>query len=170
MLIKESTSPFASNLVLVRMTEMSLRFYVDYSVLNSKTIKNAHAIFRVEEALEALGVLLGFQLVTYILYIGKWRWSQTPGTCSVYSRNLSHWEFARMPFRLTNAPASFQCMMQYILQVGNIHLRFCVISIDDCIIFIRRESFVDHVNNMNQAFARIRDHGLTMVESLEDHG
>ncbi len=101
MLIKESTSPFASNLVLVRMAEMSLRFCVDYSVLNRKTIKNAHAISRVEEALEALVVLLGSQLVTYILYIGKRRWNQTSGTCNIYSRNLSHWEFARMPFRLT---------------------------------------------------------------------
>ena len=52
--IKESFSPWASNVVLCRKKDHSLRFCVDYRELNSKTIKDAHALPRIDEILESL--------------------------------------------------------------------------------------------------------------------
>ena len=46
---------------------------------------------------------------------------------------LGFYECERMPFGLTNAPAMFQCLMQGCL--GNLHLQYCIIYIDDIIVF-----------------------------------
>ena len=48
-------------------------------------------------------------------------------------RPLGFYECERMPFRLTNAPASFQHLMQSCL--GNLHLQYCIIYLGDIIVF-----------------------------------
>ena len=53
--IRESHSPYSSPVVLARKRDGSLRFCIDYRKLNSKTIKDAYALPRMDEALEAMG-------------------------------------------------------------------------------------------------------------------
>ena len=48
-------------------------------------------------------------------------------------RSLGFYEYKRMPFRLTNAPATFQWLMQSYL--GNLHVQYCIIYLDDIIVF-----------------------------------
>ncbi|PIK39238.1 putative thy-1 membrane glycoprotein isoform X1 [Apostichopus japonicus] len=52
--IKESHSPWAAPIVIVKKKDGSLRFCVDYRKLNAKTRKDAHPLPRIEEALDAL--------------------------------------------------------------------------------------------------------------------
>lgn len=53
-IIRESSSPYASPIVLVRKKDGSLRMCVDYRQLNSKTQKDAFPLPRIEESLDAL--------------------------------------------------------------------------------------------------------------------
>ena len=46
---------------------------------------------------------------------------------------LGFYECERMPFGLINAPATFQHLMQSCL--GNLHLQYCIIYLDDIIVF-----------------------------------
>ena len=46
---------------------------------------------------------------------------------------LGFYKCERMPFGLTNAPATFQQLMQSCL--GNLHLQYCIIYLDDIIVF-----------------------------------
>ena len=46
---------------------------------------------------------------------------------------LGFYECEQMPFGLTNAPATFQWLMQSCL--GNPHLHYCNIYLDDIIVF-----------------------------------
>ena len=46
---------------------------------------------------------------------------------------LGFYECVRMPFGLTNAPAMFQRLMETCL--GELHLNWCIIYLDDIIIF-----------------------------------
>ena len=48
---------------------------------------------------------------------------------------LGFWECKRMPFRLTNAPATFQRLMESCL--GKLNLSWCIIYLDDIIMFSR---------------------------------
>ncbi|TWW68330.1 hypothetical protein D4764_19G0001280 [Takifugu flavidus] len=53
-IICESSSPYASPIVLVRKKDGGLRLCVDYRLLNSKTRKDAFPLPRIEESLDAL--------------------------------------------------------------------------------------------------------------------
>ena len=46
---------------------------------------------------------------------------------------LGFYECICMPFRLTNTPSSFQQLMESCL--GELHLQYCIIYLDDIIIF-----------------------------------
>ena len=47
--------------------------------------------------------------------------------------SLGFYECVCMPFRLTNAPATFQHLMEFCL--GDYHLKYYIIYLDDIIIF-----------------------------------
>lgn len=47
--IRESHSPFSSNVVLVRKKDGSLRVCIDFLRLNSRTIKDAYSLPRIED-------------------------------------------------------------------------------------------------------------------------
>ena len=64
----------------------------------------------------------------------------------------------RMPFRLKNAPATFQRLMQRVL--GDLHLKGCVVYIDDIIIYTKTEE--EHEQMLEKVFQRIRDAGLKL--------
>ena len=56
---------------------------------------------------------------------------------------LRFYECNRMPFRLTNTPTTFQCLMHSCL--GNLHWKNCIIYLDDIIIYSKtlKEHYID---------------------------
>ena len=63
-------------------------------------------------------------------------------------RPLGFHEYNRMPFRLTNTPVTFQCLMQSCL--GNLHLQKCIIYLDDIIIFSKMPK--EHLDRLRAVF------------------
>ena len=72
---------------------------------------------------------------------------------------LGFYEYNRLPFGLTNSPATYQQLMEDIL--GDYHLRICLIYLDDIIIFSR--TYEEHVDRLRKVFQRIHDVGLKLV-------
>ena len=52
--IRESQSPFSSNVVLVRKKDGSLRFCIDFRKLNSRTVKDAYTLPRIDDTIDSL--------------------------------------------------------------------------------------------------------------------
>jgi len=52
--IRESKSPFALNVVIVRKKDGTIHFCIDFRKLNARTKKDAYAIPRVEDTLHIL--------------------------------------------------------------------------------------------------------------------
>ena len=52
--IRNSKSPFSSNVVIVRKKDGTIRLCIDYTKLNQRTIKDAHAIPRINDTLHYL--------------------------------------------------------------------------------------------------------------------
>ena len=65
---------------------------------------------------------------------------------------LGLYEYNRMPFGLTNSPATYQRLMENVL--ADIHLKMCCVFIDDVIIF--GKTYEEQLHNLQLVFNRIK--------------
>jgi len=133
-IIRESSSPYASPIVLVRKKDGSLRICVDYRRLNAKTHKDAYPLPRIDVALDvlkgaqyccSLNLAHGFnQLPVKESDIEKTAFRT--GTGGLY-------EYTRMPFGLCNAPSTFMRLMDKAF--GDVNFQSLLVYIDDILVF-----------------------------------
>ena len=71
---------------------------------------------------------------------------------------LGFYECVRMPFGLTNSPATFQRLMESCL--GDLHLRYCIIYLDDIIIFSKTPE--EHLKRLCSVFEKLDEAGLRL--------
>ena len=143
--IRESSSPFSSNVVLVRKKDGSLRFCIDFRKLNSRTVKDAYMLPRIDSTMDTL---IGANYFSKLdLRSGYWQveMSEKDKEKTAFSvGNLGFYECNRMAFGLTKAPATFQRLMERCL--GDLNLRECLIFLDDILIF--SEFFKEHLERL----------------------
>ena len=132
--IQKSISPWASPVVLIRKKDGTLRFCINLWKLNTCTVRDPYSLPHIEESLDCLNGACIFTSLD--LKSGYWQVlmdeDSIPLTAFTVSP-LGFYECLRMPFRLTNAPATFQRLMESCL--GDLHLQQCIIYLDDIIIF-----------------------------------
>ena len=113
--IKPSSSPWASPIVLVRKKDGTTRFCVDYRRLNSATVKDSYPLPRIDDSIDALSGSCWFS--TLDLASGYWQVEveekDRPKTAFTTGSGL--YQFTVMPFRLCNAPATFERLMERVL-------------------------------------------------------
>ena len=78
--------------------------------------------------------------------------------------SMGLYECEDMPFGLCNAPPTFQRLMQNCL--GELNLTYCLVYLDDVIIFSDTEE--EHLHRMWVVFDRFREHGLKLKPSKCD--
>ena len=131
-LIKPGNGPWGSPLVLVKKKDGSIRMCVDYRKLNSKTVKDAYQLPRIDDTLDWLANARYFS--TLDLASGYHQVSNTPKakvkSAMVTKQGLFEWEV--MSFGLTGAPATFQRAMEEIMRGLNYEILW--IYLDDVIL------------------------------------
>ena len=116
--IRHSNSPWASAIVLVRKKDGKLRFCIDLRKLNKRTLKDSYSLPKIEHVLDQL---LGSTIFTTLdLKAGYWQVEMVE-ECKPYTAftcgPLGFYECETMPFGATNAPATFQRLMDNCLGV-----------------------------------------------------
>lgn len=156
--IRESSSPWAAPVVLVRKKDGGWRFCVDYRRLNEVTHKDAYPLPRIEESLTGLKGATWYS--TLDLASGYWQVEVHPDDQekTAFATPMGLFEFERMPFGLCNAPATFQRLMQQCL--GDKVHDFLLIYLDDVIVF--SSDFPSHLEHLEQVFQRLVAHGLKL--------
>ena len=150
-IIKPSVGPWASPVVLVRKSNGSLRFCIDYRQLSLRTVKDSYALPRIDELIDNLAGNTYFSSLDMRsgYYQAKTAFTTGPmGFC----------EFKRMPFGLTNAPATFQRLMERVM--GELHMVDCFTFIDD--ILVPGKKFPDQLDKLLRVFQKIREHNLKL--------
>ncbi|KAG6452699.1 hypothetical protein O3G_MSEX007747 [Manduca sexta] len=131
-IIRESSSAYASPIILVRKKGGDYRLCVDYRKLNSMTVKDKYPLPVIEEQVEKLSGKRFFSTLDlsqgfYQIPLHK---DSIPKTGFVTPEG--HYEFIRMPFGLANSPCVFQRLMDKIL--GALRFETVLPYIDDILI------------------------------------
>ena len=157
--VQLSNSPWCNAVVLVRKKDGSLWFCIDFRRLNALTVKDSHPLPRICETLESLAGAAHYS--TFDLNSGFWQVPMDDASKQYTAFTLGSmgpYECESMPFRLCNAPPTFQRLMQNCL--GELNLTYCLIYLDDVIVFL--ETPEEHLLRMRVVFDRLREHNLKL--------
>ena len=75
---------------------------------------------------------------------------------------LGFYECETMPFGATNAPATFQRLMDNCL--GNLNMNWCIVYLDDIIIF--SQDAASHIERLGAVFEKLAKAGLKLKPSM----
>ena len=159
--IQPSTSPWSSPIVLVKKKDGPYRFCVDYRKLNLVTTNGANRLPRVDDLLDALNGYTMFS--TLDLRSGYWQVSMRPEdrekTAFVTPSGL--YEFFRMPYGLSTAPATFSRAISSVL--SGLTYETCICYFDDVIVFSK--GIRDHCERLRTVLQRFREHNFRVKAS-----
>ena len=154
--IQESSSSYASPIVLVRKPDGSLRLCVDYRRLNSKTRRDAFPLPRIEESLDALSGAEFFSTIDLASGYHQVAVHEKDRDKTAFTTPFGLYEYLRMPFGLCNAPATFQRLMQ--ATMSDLAFQIVLIYLDDLLVF--SPTFQDHLLRLETVLKRLRETGL----------
>ncbi|KAG1952345.1 interleukin-1 receptor accessory protein-like 1-A [Pimephales promelas] len=129
--IRESESPFASPIVVVKKKNNDVRLCIDFRKLNSQTIKDAYALPNLEEAFSALTGSKWFSVLDLKSGFYQIEMEEADKHKTAFVCPLGFYEFNRMPQGVTNAPSSFQRLMERCM--GDLNRREVLVFVDDLI-------------------------------------
>lgn len=144
---RESTSPWGAMVLLAKKKDGSLRFCVDYRVLNNQTLKNRYALPLADDCFDRAQGARFFSKLD--LHSGFWQIRLAEGSAhlTAFRTRFGHYEFTVLPMGLCNAPATFMHLMNSVLrkQLDKFVLAF----LDDIFIYSKtREEHLAHIEEV----------------------
>ena len=155
--IEPANSPYASSLVPVRKKDGSIRVCVDYRALNKDTVPDRYPIPRIVDVVDVIGRRKGKVFSSLDLMKGYHQVRIASGR-QLSLCHMGLFQYRHMHFGLTNAPATFQRLMNQLFQGGE--WDFVFIYLDD--ILIVSLSVEEHRSHLNKVLQRLDDAGLCL--------
>ena len=155
-IIKKSKSPWASPVVLVSKKDGSIRFCVDYKKVNDLTIEDAHPLFVVNDTVDKIRGKKYYISIDLASRYWQVKIDENSQDITAFITPWRLYQFNIMPFDLTNAPATFQKLINYILHdyLNN----FVVVYLDNILVY--SDTFKEYLNHLRKVFTKLREANL----------
>ena len=155
-MVIDSKSPWSSPIRLVKKKDGTIRICVDFRKVNAVTVKDAYPIPRIEDLFTYLGAAKIFSLLDLTKGYYQVKLDPASSPYTAFSCEFGFFEYTVMPMGLTNACATFQRLMNTVLDglIGNI----CCVYLDDIIIFSK--NVADHTSHVRLVADRLRTFNL----------
>lgn len=157
-IVRESSSPYASPIVLVKKKTGEKRLCVDYRALNRRTKKDHYPLPLIEDQLDRLSgntLFVSLDLASGYYQIPIEEKSQDK---TAFVTPDGQFEFTRMPFGLVNAPSVFQRTINKIL--SDAKSKYALVYMDDVLVPAR--SFEEGMSRLEEVLTLLKKGGLTL--------
>lgn len=155
-LIRPSVSPWGSPVLFQKKKDGTYRLCIDYRGLNKQTIKNKYPLPHIDDLLSQLSGAQVFSKIDLRSGYHQIRIKQEDIPKTAFRTRYGHFEFIVLAFGLTNAPATFMCLMNNIFHP---YLdEFIVVFLDD--IFVYSKSDKEHALHLRKTLDILRAHKL----------
>lgn len=151
--IRRSTSPFNAPSLMVKKVDGGNRWCNDYRALNAITEKDRIVMPNMDSLFEHLAGARYFSKLDLMQGFNQIRIAPEDVAKTAFSTPSGHYEWLVLPFGLCNAPATFQALMQKVLEeklYGSV-----IVFIDDILIYSKTEE--DHMNDIKWVLQKLRD-------------
>ena len=142
--------------MIVKKKDGTIRLCVDYRRMNALSRVDSYPMPRIDELIDMLGRAV--YIATLDLTKGYWQVpvAKRDQPKTAFTTPFGLFQFRRMPFGLQGAPATFQRMMDRVLE----GLReYTSAYLDDLIVF--SGTWRDHLRHLEAIFTRLGEAGLT---------
>ena len=146
-IIEQSKSEWSSPIVFVPKKDGKLRMCVDYRKLNAVSRLDSYPMPRIDELIDQLGKAKFIS--TLDLAKGYWQLPVATKDChkTVFVTPFGLYQLKMMPFGLSRAPATFQKMMDRLIQGCQ---AFAAAYLDDLVIF--SNTWEEHLQHLEEMF------------------
>ncbi|GBG72687.1 hypothetical protein CBR_g12255 [Chara braunii] len=133
--IKPSNSPWGAPVLFARKPDGTLRLCIDYRGLNRYTVKNSYPMPRADELFDRLAGNRFFTKIDLRSGYHQIRVATEDQPMTAFRSRFGHYEFTVMQFALTNAPVTFQTVMNDIFR--DILEEYVFLYLDDILVYSR---------------------------------
>lgn len=159
--IEPSQAEWSFPVVLVPKPDGSPRFCVDYRRLNDLTVNDAYPLPRMDDCIDFLGEATVLSMLD--ANAGYWQIPVAPEDRdkTTFTCHEGTYRYIRLPFGLTNAPATFQRAIDMIL--SGVKWKTCLVYLDNIIVF--STSPEEHLAHLNEIFGLLARAGVSLKAS-----
>src|SRR3954469_20000259 len=154
--IRPSSSAWGAPSLFVKKSDGTNRLVQDYQPINQATIQNKYPLPRINDLYDQLAGSTVFSRLDLRLGYHQIRVRDADIPKTAFITRYGSYEYTVMSFGLTNAPATFSRLMNYIFME---YLdKFVVVYLDDILIYSKNDE--EHVEHLRLILTKLREHKL----------
>ncbi len=150
--IEPSTSPYGSPVLFVSKKDGGLRMCIDFRALNKQTVKNRYTLPRIDDLIDQLREAIVFSSLDLRAGYNQIRLQPDDAPKTAFQTPFGHYQDKVMYFGLTNAPTTFQSVMNNLFRpyIG----KHVLVYMDDILVFSKNDA--EHIGHLRDVLITLR--------------